>query len=135
LVVDWSPDLFIYRAGAGLGLRGVSPYDSARIAALVAEKYPDVDRDKPDDEKLVNNCGFFVPPLAVFVFAPFAALPWRAAKLLWALVNALAAAAICLAPRLFRRPGDPPPGPPLVWHIVPVILLRSEEHTSELQSL
>ena len=31
-----------------------------------------------------TTAGYFLPPLAVVVFAPFAALPWPAAKVLWA---------------------------------------------------
>jgi hypothetical protein len=73
-------DFFIYRAGALLGLRGGSPYDREALRELVRGQYP-------GDEGLAENCGFFLAPQAVAVFAPFAALPWPAAKAAWSLLS------------------------------------------------
>ncbi len=89
-------DFFIFRAGSVLGLRGESPYDPAKIRAMVAEQFPDA-------EMLIENCGYFLPPQAIALFAPFAAIPYPAAKILWAIANGLAAFACLLLPRLFGR--------------------------------
>lgn len=78
------PDLFIYRHGAALALHGESPYDSAKIRAAVAEQFP-------QQVELQNNCGFFLPPAAVLLFAPFAILPWSAAKAVWAVICGVSA--------------------------------------------
>ncbi|MDB5306789.1 MAG: hypothetical protein JWO38_991, partial [Gemmataceae bacterium] len=115
------PDFFIYRAGAVIGLRGESPYDIPRIRALVADQYPDPD---PTPDSFVNNCGYFLPPMAVLIYAPFAALPWAAAKVAWAVLTAAAALGIVRLPDLFRRPGERPAGPGLVWgQLVPFLLV------------
>jgi len=82
------PDLFIYRQGAVLGIRGESPYEPSKIRAAVNEQFPNPDAG-PDDFQ--NNCGFFLPPAAVLWYAPFAAAPWSVAKMLWAVVCGLAA--------------------------------------------
>lgn len=66
-------DLFIYRAGAVIGLDGRSPYDNATLRELVVVQYP-------DDPMLANNLGFFLPPHAIVLFAPFALMPWVVAK-------------------------------------------------------
>ncbi len=68
-------DLWIYTSGAAMGLRGESPYDTPKMHGRVAEQY--------DDKDLIQNNGFFLTPQAILVFAPFAPLPWLAAKLLW----------------------------------------------------
>ena len=69
-------DLFIYRAGATLPLRGLSPYDSDALRADVAGQYP-------GSPQLIANCGFFLTPHAVAVFTPFAFLPWDGARITW----------------------------------------------------
>lgn len=69
-------DLFIYRAGATLPLRGLSPYDVEALRADVAGQYP-------GSPQLIANCGFFLTPHAVAVFTPFAVLPWDAARIAW----------------------------------------------------
>lgn len=89
-------DFFIYRAGAEIGLRGESPHDAMKIRAAVARQFP-------ESETLIENCGFFLPPQAIVLFAPFAMLPYDFAKLIWAGVNGLAALTCLLLPRLFRR--------------------------------
>jgi hypothetical protein len=96
-------DFFIYRAGALLGLRGGSPYDQHALRELVRGQYP-------GDDKLVENCGFFLAPQAVAVFGPFAALPWPAAKAAWSLLSfGLAGLAVwkltafCASPEWSRR--------------------------------
>ena len=90
------PDFFIYRAGAAIGLRGESPYDAEKIRTAVEGQFP-------AHEKLAANCGFFLPPAAVAVFAPFAALPYPAAKVAWALATGLSGLGVLLLPRLFGR--------------------------------
>jgi Glycosyltransferase family 87 len=72
-------DLFIYRAGAQLALDGYSPYDSAELKRRVVEQYP-------DEQYLHDNCGFFLAPQAVFLFTPFALLPWAVAKVAWSIL-------------------------------------------------
>ena len=69
-------DLFIYRAGATLPMRGLSPYDSEALRADVAGQYP-------GSPQLIANCGFFLTPQAVAVFTPFAVLPWEIARITW----------------------------------------------------
>lgn len=111
-------DLFIYGAGAALGLRGESPYALAPIREVVAAQFPDPD---PSPTSFVNNCGFFLPPAAVVLFAPFALVPWPMAKLLWAVVTAIAGWAVARSPELFRRPADT--RPPLIDRLLPFVLL------------
>ncbi len=91
-------DLFIYRAGALLGLRGGSPYDQAALVELVRNQYP-------GDDALAENCGFFLAPQAVVVFAPFAALPWPVAKAAWSLLSfGLAGLAVWKLPAFTTSP-------------------------------
>lgn len=112
-------DLFIYRLGAEIGLRGESPYDLPRVRAAAAAQFPD---PKADENSFINNCGYFLPPMAILVYAPFALLPWPAAKVAWAVACGVAGYAITKLPGLFRRPDDPPPTG-LVWLFVPFVLL------------
>jgi hypothetical protein len=79
LLANNHQDFFIYRAGALLGLRGGSPYDQEGLREAVRGQYP-------EDERLIENCGFFLSPQGVVVFAPFAPLPWPAAKAAWSLL-------------------------------------------------
>ena len=72
-------DFFIFRLGAQLAVRGENPYDVPRVRGHIAEQYPG-----EDAKEFVDNSGYFLPPLALVVFAPAAALPWTAAKVLWA---------------------------------------------------
>lgn len=83
-------DFFIYRAGAARGLAHQSPYEPDWLKPLILEQYPE-ERSKPEGQRLAEQAGFFLPPGAILVFAPFAILPYGAAKVAWALVNALAA--------------------------------------------
>ena len=80
LVRNAHNDLFIYRAGAGLALGGVSPYDGPALARRVAAQYP-------ADAELQANHGFFLSPAALGPLTPFAALPWPAAKWAWSAVT------------------------------------------------
>lgn len=115
------PDFFINRAGAAIGLQGQSPYDLPRVRQLVAEQFPD---PEPGPDSFVNNCGYFQPPLGIVAYAPFAAVPWTAAKVLWAVVTALAAWWVTRLPDLFRTPGAPAKGvPPPVGLLLPFLLL------------
>ncbi|CEF48229.1 unnamed protein product [uncultured bacterium] len=118
------PDFFIYRAGAELGLHHESPYRLDPIRQRVAEQFPDStpqvgDTEQEKEDRLVNNCGFFLPPQAVGVFAPFAAVPYPAAKVLWALTTGLSAAAVLLLLRTFgTRPPDS-----LIGRLIPLFLM------------
>jgi hypothetical protein len=118
------PDFFIYRAGAELALQRQSPYRLEPIRERVAEQFPDANPKPTDTEqekadRLVNNCGFFLPPQAVVVFAPFAAVPYPVAKVLWAAVTGLSAAAVLLLLRTFgTRPPDS-----LIGRLIPLFLL------------
>jgi hypothetical protein len=69
-------DLWIYSSGSWFGFHGISPYSIDRMHDRVHEQYP-------NDENLKGNNGFFLTPQALFVMAPFAALPWLVAKLVW----------------------------------------------------
>ena len=60
-------DAAVYRAGAKVALESRSPYDTALIQAEVARLLPP---KHPEDVAL--NCGFFLPPQAIVVFAPLA---------------------------------------------------------------
>lgn len=117
---DLNRDFFIYRIGSVLGLRGDWPYDVSKIRALVAEQFPD---PNPDEASFVNNNGYFPPPLAIVVYAPFAVLPWGASKIAWAGAMFLAAVAIARVPRAFHAPNEPPNVLPLVWRLVGTALV------------
>ncbi len=93
-------DLWIYTSGAKFGLSGESPYDSPKMHARVAEQYQDPD--------LIANNGFFLTPQAILVFAPFAPLPWVAAKLLWCALMVGLSAAVAWKLKAFV-PGAFPP--------------------------
>ncbi len=105
------PDFFIYRAGATIGLRGESPYNAEKIRDLVGTQFT--------DETLIENCGYFLPPGAIPVFAPFAVVPYPTAKVLWAIVVGLSAIGVVQLTRTFA----PPDAPSLVGVFVPLILL------------
>lgn len=70
-------DLFIYRGGAALALAGQSPYDAPGLSAMVAAQFVE---DEHADFRA--NHGFFLSPVGVALFAPFAVLPWGLAT--WA---------------------------------------------------
>ncbi|MBN9121896.1 MAG: DUF2029 domain-containing protein [Planctomycetes bacterium] len=114
------PDLFIYRIGPLLVSEGRTPYDVPLVRARVAAQFPE---ENPKLDSLVNNCGYFPPPLAIVVYMPFAVLPWVGAKVLWAVVTAFAAWAIAQLPNQFRAPGQAPAPRTLVWLIVPLALV------------
>ncbi len=109
------PDFFIYRAGSEIGLRGESPYDIPRIRQLASAEYPD---ENPNENSFVNNCGYFLPPMAILAFAPFAVLPWKVAKVAWAITLGLAALGITRLPDLLRKPGEPVPAQSVVRMVV-----------------
>jgi hypothetical protein len=114
------PDLFIYRLGPVLMTEGRTPYDVRLVRARVAVQYPD---PEPKFDSLLNNCGYFPPPLALLVYLPFAVVPWVWAKVLWAVVTALTAFAITRLPDQFRDPGTPRAAHTLVWSLVPLALV------------
>lgn len=117
---DLNRDFFIYRLGAELGARGDWPYDVPKVRARVAEQFPDPD---PKFDSFVNNNGYFPPPLAILVYAPFAMLPWGASKIAWAFVTLFAAYAIARLPGMFRNPEEQHEPLPLVWRAVGVGLV------------
>lgn len=117
---DLNRDFFIYRIGAKLGIHGDWPYDVPKIRSLVAEAFPDPD---PKPESFVNNNGYFLPPLAILVYTPFALLPYGASKIAWAVTMFLAAYAIARLPDAFRRPDEPWKPLPLIWRAVGVGLV------------
>ncbi|VTS01221.1 abc transporter atp-binding protein : Uncultured bacterium genome assembly Metasoil_fosmids_resub OS=uncultured bacterium PE=4 SV=1: DUF2029 [Gemmata massiliana] len=106
LVTNHFPDLFIYRAGSELGLRGESPYNIALIRQITSAQFPD---DNPQEDSFILNCGYFLPPSAAFVFAPFAALAWPTAKIAWGITIGFTAVGIASLPDLFRKSGAEPP--------------------------
>jgi len=71
-------DLAIYRAGASVALAGQSPYDTALIRHEVGRLLP-----PEDGSGVALNCGFFLPPEAIALFAPFALISWHWAELCW----------------------------------------------------
>jgi hypothetical protein len=116
LTTDHARDFFIYRLGAELALRGESPYDVPRVRHHVAAHFPD-----EDAKEFVENSGYFLPPMALLLFAPFAVLPLAAAKVAWAVANGLAAYCIARVPFLLRERDSPPPSL-LLW-VIPFALV------------
>ncbi len=73
-------DLFVYRTGAQIALAGESPYDTKRMLAVVIVNFP----PKNADDLFAHNCGFFLPPQAIVLFAPFAKMKsWSEAESVW----------------------------------------------------
>lgn len=114
---DHARDFFIFRLGAELAARGQNPYDVPKVQARVAGHYT-----ADDAKEFRENCGYFLPPLALLAFLPFAVLPWAAAKVAWAVANGLAAYFIARLPLMLRPADSPPPGV-LVWAVAPVVLV------------
>jgi Glycosyltransferase family 87 len=117
LATDNARDFFIYRLGAELAARGENPYDIPKVRQHVAAHFPG-----DDAKEFVENCGYFLPPLAVLVYLPFAALPWAAAKVAWAVAVGLAGYCVARLPGLLRTPDSPAPGM-LAASVVPFLLL------------
>ncbi len=122
LVTNNFPDFFIYRGGAEIGLRGESPYDIDRIRKLAAAQFPDPNAE-PKEDSFVRNCGYFLPPMAVLVFAPFALLAWPVAKVAWGVTLGLAALGIATLPNLLRKPDDGAPRARPLRLLVPFLLV------------
>jgi hypothetical protein len=97
------PDFFIYRLGSELALRGENPYDLEKVHGHVAQRFT----DEMWREFRANN-GYFLPPMAVLLFAPFALLPWAAAKIAWAVTLGISAYFVARLPTMLRGPGKPP---------------------------
>jgi glycosyl transferase family 87 len=93
-------DFFIFRLGAELAARGENPYDVPRVRGHIAAQYPDA-------KEFIENSGYFLPPQAVVLFLPFAALPWTAAKVLWAIAIGVAAYFIARLPVMLRDGAQP----------------------------
>jgi len=71
-------DLYVYRMGAMLALSGQTPYDTPRFQAEVAQQFP-----PREENAFADNCGFFLPPQAIAMFAPFALLEWDVTQVVW----------------------------------------------------
>jgi hypothetical protein len=110
-------DFYIFRLGAELTLRGENPYDVPKVREHIARQFP-----ADDAKEFVNNSGYFLPPLAVVAFVPFAVLPWVAAKVAWAVLNGLAAYFIARLPLLLRDRDSPAPAM-LLYAVVPFALV------------
>ncbi|WP_439629227.1 glycosyltransferase family 87 protein [Gemmata sp.] len=125
-------DLFIYRLGAELALRGENPYDIPKVRGHVAAEFPPDDAHKAltNTHLLVEgdlaewvvrlwtdtaaksfplNCGYFLPPMGVVLYLPFALLPWKAAMVAWAVANGTAGYAVARVVTALRVPGAPVP--------------------------
>ncbi|MCE9532978.1 MAG: DUF2029 domain-containing protein [Planctomycetes bacterium] len=108
-------DLYVYRVGATFALAGQTPYDTAKFQARVAEKFP-----PKDDDDFAANCGFFLAPPAIVLFAPFAKLNWIAAEIGWSILLTLMGLACgTLAWTFGRDPARRGAG----WEIVVLALL------------
>jgi hypothetical protein len=107
-----TPDFFIYRSGAAIALRGESPYDPEKVQKLVAEQFP-------ADKQLIENSAFFLPPATIPIYSPFAAMPYRSAKITWAIGLTLSAIAVLLILRTFGSHW--PTGP--IEQLLPAIIL------------
>ncbi|HEV3436309.1 MAG TPA: glycosyltransferase family 87 protein [Gemmata sp.] len=112
-------DFFIYRLGAELAARGENPYDVPKIQQHVAAAYPE---DDENTKEFVANSGYFLPPLAVLVFLPLAAMSTVAAKVGWALVIGVAGFFIARLPGLLR-PSESLPLTTLPRFVVPLLLV------------
>ena len=60
-------DFYIFRLGAELAARGENPYDVPKVREHIAKQFP-----ADDAKEFVQNSGYFLPPLAVLAFMPFA---------------------------------------------------------------
>ena len=78
-VLNHFEDWFIYRTGVCLGLAGRSPYESEPLKQKVDAQF--------DDDGLTQDCGFFLLPQAVPLFASLAVLPWTLSKLAFVIVS------------------------------------------------
>jgi hypothetical protein len=93
-------DFFINYTGYRLAREGTSPYDLALIRGIVERHLSEAGAEEPTLE-----CGFFQPPESFLVMAPFAALSWPAADILWlSLLTALGMSCGSLAWTFGRSP-------------------------------
>lgn len=107
-------DLFVYRAGAKLAWEGESPYDTPRIQLETFRQFP-------KDVNFVVNCGFFLPPQGIVLFAPFAKIEsWPGAEAGWFAV--LTAFGI-LCGTLAWTFGRAPPNRGTGWAVIVLVLL------------
>jgi hypothetical protein len=106
-------DFFIYRLGAELAARGENPYDIPKVRAHIARQFPD-----DDAREFVANSGYFLPPLAIVLYLPFAILPYGAAKVAWAAAIGVSGYFIARLPALGKGQQ-----PRLAVWLVPFVLL------------
>lgn len=116
------PDFCIQRIGADLALHGQTPYNVPLIRAKVAEQFPLEAEKKDDPDAFVNNCGYFLPPMAVLLHAPFTLMPLPIARFAWAILCTAAAFCITRIPTLFLA--DRGLRTNLIWGgLVPFVLI------------
>lgn len=89
-----TPDFFIIRSGAVIALRGGNPYEPETVQGMLARQFP-------NDQQLIDNSAFFLPPATIVLYAPLAALPYPVAKIAWAIGLILSAMAVLLVLRTF----------------------------------
>jgi Glycosyltransferase family 87 len=105
LATNYQRDFFIFRLGSEFVLRGENPYNIEKIREPIAAHFT-----AEEEKEFVANCGYFMPPMAILEFMPFALLPWVAAKVAWAVVIGIAAYFIARLPGVYLPAGSPPPG-------------------------
>jgi hypothetical protein len=112
-------DFFIYRLGAELAIRGENPYDIERVRNHVAAGYPEEDENT---KEFINNCGYFLPPMALVIFLPLAAISAVSAKICWAVAIGVAGGFVSRLPGVLRSK-DSIPLPVLPRSVVPFLLV------------
>ncbi|MFO0821947.1 MAG: glycosyltransferase family 87 protein [Gemmataceae bacterium] len=142
---DYPRDFFIHRLGSQLVIRGENPYDIPKIRQHIADAFPLDDGETlfqntvplvtgdfaawllPADQLIRTsfpmNCGYFMPPMTLVVYAPFAVLPWVPAMILWAIVNGVAAYVVTRLPSLVLTPGESTPW--LLAVLAPFLMLMN----------
>ncbi len=123
-------DLFIYRLGAELAVRGENPYNIATIRQHVAEQFP-LSADEDVEKSFQRNCGYFLPPMAALLYMPFAMLPWFHAKIAWAIANGFAGYFIARLPMLLY-PKDATKPHIFLWGVAPFLLLMDPSFAREI---
>jgi hypothetical protein len=117
LATDYQRDFFIFRLGSEFAAQGKNPYDIAKIREPIAAHFT-----AEEEKDFVTNCGYFLPPMSVLVFMPFAMLPWVGAKVLWGVFLAFWAYFIARLPELLKSNGASQEKG-LLWNVLPFLLV------------